>query len=172
VTAIGAATAIIVGCVAITPAGGFISPGWAMALGALAALPSYAIIVWRTRTRVDETLDVLAAHGTAGLVGILFVGFFAEAAWNGVSDGLFYGNAAQLGHQALAAIVAPAYAFVVTFGLLKLIGAFTALRTTEHQEAIGMDVTQHGEEAYVTGEGAILIRAEAGHEGELVADPG
>ena len=69
VTAIGAATAIIVGCVAITPAGGFVSPGWAMALGALAALPSYAVIVWRTRTRVDETLDVLAAHGIAGLTG-------------------------------------------------------------------------------------------------------
>ena len=74
VTAIGAATAIIVGCVAITPAGGYVSPGWAMALGALAALPSYAIIVWRPRTRVDETLDVLAAHGTAGFFGILFIG--------------------------------------------------------------------------------------------------
>ena len=78
VTAIGAATAIIVGCVGITPAGGFISPGWAMVLGALAALPSYAVIVWRPRTRVDETLDVLAAHGIAGLTGILFIGFFAQ----------------------------------------------------------------------------------------------
>ena len=78
VTAIGAATAIIVGCVLITPAGGFVSPGWAMALGALGALPPYAVIVWRPRTRVDETLDVLAAHGTAGLVGILFIGFFAD----------------------------------------------------------------------------------------------
>ena len=173
VTAIGAATAIVVGCVAITPAGGFISPGWAMLLGALAALPSYAIIVWRTRTRVDETLDVLAAHGTAGLVGILFIGFFAEAAWNGVADGLFYGNAAQLGHQALAVVVTPAYAFVATFLLLKLIGLFTPLRATEHQEAIGMDVTQHGEEAYVTGEGAILITPESGFDLEVpVADPG
>jgi ammonium transporter, Amt family len=171
-TAIGAATAIVVGCVAITPAGGFISPGWAMLLGVLAAFPSYAIIAWRTRTRVDETLDVLAAHGTAGLVGILFVGFFAEAAWNGVGDGLFYGDAAQLGHQALAAVVAPVYAFTVTFVLLRLIGLFTPLRATEHQEAIGMDVTQHGEEAYVTGEGAILITPEAGFEAELpVADP-
>jgi ammonium transporter, Amt family len=171
VTAIGAATAIVVGCVAITPAGGYISPGWAMLLGALAALPSYWIIIWRTRTRVDETLDVLAAHGTAGLVGILFVGFFAEVAWNGVSDGLFYGNAAQLWHQFLAVLVAPTYAFVVTFALLKLIGAFAPLRTTEHQEAIGMDVTQHGEEAYVTGEGAILISAESFRDGEFVADP-
>ncbi|HYC81803.1 MAG TPA: ammonium transporter [Solirubrobacterales bacterium] len=173
VTAIGAATAIIVGCVAITPAGGFISPGWAMALGALAALPSYAVIVWRTRTRVDETLDVLAAHGTAGLFGILFIGFFAEAAWNGVSDGLLYGNAAQLGHQALAVLVTPAYAFVVTFVLLKLVSLAMPLRVDERQEAVGMDVTQHGEEAYVTGEGAILISTEAGEEmARPVADVG
>jgi Amt family ammonium transporter len=171
VTAIGAATAIVVGCVAITPAGGFISPGWAMALGALAALPSYAIIVWRTRTRVDETLDVLAAHGMAGFFGILFIGFFAQFAWNGVSDGLLYGNAAQLGDQALAALAGPAYAFTVTFVLLKLIGLAMPLRATEHQEALGMDVIQHGEEAYVTGEGAILITPESGIEAEvLVAD--
>ncbi len=170
VTAIGAATAIIVGCVAITPAGGFISPGWAMLLGALAALPSYAVIVWRTRTRVDETLDVLAAHGAAGFFGILFIGFFAQAAWNGVSNGLFYGNAAQLGDQAVAAVAAPTYAFVATFVLLKLIGAVMPLRASEYEEAIGMDVVQHGEEAYVTGEGAILVVPET--DGEIpVADP-
>ncbi len=63
VTAIGAATAIIVGCVGITPAAGYVSPTWAMLLGAVAALPSYAFIQWRPRTRLDETLDVLAAHG-------------------------------------------------------------------------------------------------------------
>jgi ammonium transporter, Amt family len=172
VTAIGAATAIVVGCVAITPAGGFISPGWAMLLGGLAALPSYAIIVWRTRTRVDETLDVLAAHGLAGFTGILFIGFFAEAAWNGVSDGLFYGNAAQLGHQALAALVTPVYAFAATFVLLKLVGLAMPLRASEREEGIGMDVVQHGEEAYVTGEGAILITTEAGIDAERpVADP-
>jgi Amt family ammonium transporter len=172
VTAIGAATAIVVGCVAITPAGGFISPGWAMLLGALAALPSYAIIVWRTRTRVDETLDVLAAHGLAGFTGILFIGLFAELAWNGISDGLFYGNAAQLGDQALAALVTPIYAFVATFVLLKLIGLVMPLRASEREEGVGMDVVQHGEEAYATGEGAILITAEAGIEAELpIADP-
>jgi Amt family ammonium transporter len=170
VTAIGAATAIIVGCVAITPAGGFVSPGWAMALGVLAALPSYAVIVIRPRTRVDETLDVLAAHGIAGFCGILFIGFFARAAWNGVSDGLAYGNAAQLGHQALAAVAAPAYAFTVTFVLLKLIGRVMPLRVSHHEEAVGMDVTQHGEEAYVTGEGAILITPDGG-EDVPVANP-
>jgi Amt family ammonium transporter len=164
VTAIGAATAIVVGCVGITPAAGFISPGWAMALGALAAIPSYAVIVWRPRTRVDETLDVLAAHGLAGLTGIIFIGFFAQASWNGVADGLLYGDAAQLGHQLLAVAAAPAYAFAMTFVLLRLIGLLTPLRATSDEEALGMDVVQHGEEAYVTGEGAILMVPEDGEE--------
>jgi ammonium transporter, Amt family len=164
VTAIGAATAIIVGCVLITPAGGFISPAWAMVLGFVGALPCYAVIVWRPRTRVDETLDVLAAHGMAGFTGILFIGFFAQAAWNGISDGWAYGNLSQLGDQALAAIVAPAYAFGMTFLLLKLIGLVMPLRGSEREEALGMDVTYHGEEAYATGEGAILVSPESGME--------
>jgi Amt family ammonium transporter len=172
VTAIGAATAIIVGCVGITPAGGYISPGWAMALGALAALPSYAIIVLRPRTRVDETLDVLAAHGTAGLTGILFLGFTAQVSWNGVSNGLFYGNAHQLAWQAIAALAGPAYAFIATFVLLRLIALFTPLRATEREEGLGMDVAQHGEEAYATGEGAILVSTEAGLDAPVaVAQP-
>jgi ammonium transporter, Amt family len=160
VTAIGAATAIIVGCVAITPAAGFISPTWAMFLGAIAALPSYAVIVWRPRTRLDETLDVLAAHGLAGLTGILFIGFFAQHSWNGVSNGFLYGHLGQLGWQAIAALVAPAYAFCGTFAILKLLGLVMPLRVTPREEALGMDVVQHGEEAYTTGEGAILVGPE------------
>jgi Amt family ammonium transporter len=170
VTAIGAATSIIVGCVLITPAGGFVSPGWAMALGFLGALPCYAVIVWRPRTRVDETLDVLAAHGIAGFTGILFLGLVAQIGWNGVADGLFYGDAGQFWSQAVAAAVTPAYAFVGTFVLLKVVGALMPLRATEHHEAVGMDVVYHGEEAYATGEGAILVAPET--DGEvLVADP-
>src|SRR4051794_10766763 len=173
VTAVGAATAIIVGCVLITPAGGFVSPGWAMALGFFGALPCYAVIVLRPRTRVDETLDVLAAHGIAGFTGILFIGFFAQQAWNGVSDGWVYGHIGQLGDQALAALAAPLYAFTVTFLLLKVLGLVMPLRVSEYEEALGMDTVQHGEEAYPTGEGAILVSAEAGIEDErLVADPG
>jgi len=171
VTAIGAATAIIVGCVAITPAGGFISPAWAMVLGALAALPSYAVIVLRTRTRVDETLDVLAAHGIAGFTGILFIGVFAQMKWNGVSDGLAYGNAEQLGWQALAAVSAPVYAFGMTFVLLKGILAVTPLRGSAHEEAIGMDIVHHGEEAYASGEGAILVREPVEEKKRAVAGP-
>jgi len=170
VTAIGAATAIIVGCVLITPAGGFISPGWALVLGFLGALPCYAVIVWRPRTRVDETLDVLAAHGIAGFTGILFLGLVAQIGWNGVADGLFYGDAGQFWSQALAAAVTPAYAFIATFILLKLVGAVMPLRASEHDEAVGMDVVYHGEEAYASGEGAILVRPDDERE-LLVADP-
>jgi ammonium transporter, Amt family len=157
VTAIGAATAIIVGCVGITPAAGFVSPASAMLLGAVAAVPSYAVIVWRPRTRVDETLDVLAAHGIAGLTGILFIGFFAQQSWNGVADGLLFGDAAQLGEQALAVLTAPAYAFAMTFVILRLMALVMPLRASERDEAVGMDIVQHGEEAYATGEGAILV---------------
>jgi Amt family ammonium transporter len=142
-----------------------------MLLGAAGALPCYAVVVFRPRTRVDETLDVLAAHGIAGFVGILFIGFFAQLAWNGVSDGLVYGNASQLGDQAIAALVAPVYAFVATYVLLRVIGLVMPLRATERQEALGMDVVQQGEEAYATGEGAILVTPESGIEGEVAVKP-
>ena len=157
VTAIGAATAIIVGCVGITPAAGYVSPGWAMLLGAVAALPSYAAIVLRPRTRLDETLDVLSAHGLAGLTGILFIGLFAQLSWNGTANGLLYGHAGQLGWQALAALAGPAYAFGMTYAILRVMRLFVPLRVTERQEAVGMDVVEHGEEAYNSGEGAILV---------------
>ena len=158
VTAIGAATAIIVGCVGITPAAGYISPGWAMALGVVAALPSYAIIMWRPRTHVDETLDVLGAHGIAGLTGMLFLGLVAPVGWNGgLGDGLLYGNADQFLWQVIAVVAAPVYAFCMTFALLKLIGLVSPLRVSERDEALGLDVVSHGEEAYVTGEGALLL---------------
>jgi ammonium transporter, Amt family len=168
VTAIGAATAIIVGCVGITPAAGYISPMAAMLLGALAALPSYAVIVWRPRTRLDETLDVLAAHGLAGFTGILFIGLFARLTWNGISNGLLYGHAGQLGWQALAALTAPAYAFAGTFVILRVMALVTPLRASEREQSQGMDIVQHGEEAYTSGEGAILVA----HDVEFVADPG
>jgi ammonium transporter, Amt family len=167
VTAIGAATAVIVGCVGITPAAGYVSPGFAMLLGALAALPSYALILWRPRTRLDETLDVLAAHGLAGLTGILFVGVVAQRSWNGVSNGLVFGHPGQLAWQAIAAVAGPAYAFAATWVILRVLARVMPLRVSEHEEALGLDVVQHGEEAYSSGEGAILVVPDA----ELVAEP-
>jgi Amt family ammonium transporter len=170
-TAIGAATAIIVGCVGITPASGYVSPMAAMLLGGLAALPSYALIVWRPRSRLDETLDVLAAHGVAGFTGILFIGFFAQQSWSGASNGLLFGNAAQLGHQALAAVAGPTYAFVATFLILRLLALMMPLRATEREEALGMDVVEHGEQAYMDGEGAILVTPDVAAAATLASAP-
>ncbi len=156
ITAVGAATAIVVGLVAITPAAGFVSPVGALALGALAAVPSYLFVQWRTRTALDDSLDVVGAHGLGGLSGALLTGVFASAAWGG-SSGLIEGNVAQLGIQAIASLAAIAYSGLVSFGLLKAIGAVVPLRADETIEGYGLDVGLHGEDAYNTGEGAVLL---------------
>jgi Amt family ammonium transporter len=162
VTAVGAATGIVVGLVAITPAAGFVSPLSAIVLGAIAAFPSYYTLVWRARTRVDDSLDVVAAHGVGGTVGALLTGVLAQKSWNGVADGLLFGNPRQLAIQAAGVAAALLYSGVMTFGILKLIGAVAALRVSARDEGLGLDVTQHGEEAYTSGEGAILVLHETG----------
>ncbi len=102
--------------------------------------------------------------GLVRITGILFVGLFAQLAWNDVANGLIYGDASQLASQALAVLVAPAYAFAATFLILRGLGALTRLRASEREEALGMDIVQHGEEAYLTGGGAILIGVGSEHE--------
>ena len=147
-TAVGAATAIVVGLVAVTPAAGFIGPMSAIALGAIAAVPSYFGLVWRAKTRLDDSLDVVAAHGVGGTVGALLTGVFAQKALNGVADGLLFGNPAQLGIQALAVGAAILYSGGVSFILLKGISLIVPLRADHSEETSGIDVTLHGEEAY------------------------
>jgi ammonium transporter, Amt family len=151
-TAVGAATAIVVGLVAITPAAGFVGPMSALALGAIAAIPSYVGLVWRAKTSLDDSLDVVAAHGVGGTVGALLTGVFAQKALNGVADGALFGNPAQIGIQAMAVAVTIVYSGVVSFVLLKLIGLVVPLRASDDDEAIGLDISNHGEEAYVHGE--------------------
>ncbi len=156
-TAVGAATGIVVGLVAITPAAGFIGPMAALGLGAVAAFPSYYGLLWRSRTRLDDSLDVVAAHGVGGTVGALLTGVLASKAWNGTVDGLLFGNPKQLGIQAIGVLAALAYSAVGTVVILKLIGLVTPLRASAREEGLGLDVSQHGEEAYARGEGAILV---------------
>jgi Amt family ammonium transporter len=157
-TAVGAATAIVVGLVAVTPAAGFISPMNAILLGAIAAVPSYIGLIVRAKTSLDDSLDVVAAHGVGGTVGALLTGVFAQKALNGVADGALYGNPGQLGIQAAAVLAAIVYSGVVSFILLKLIGLVLPLRATDVDESEGLDITQHGEEAYLTaGSGAAMM---------------
>jgi Amt family ammonium transporter len=161
-TAVGAATGIVVGLVAVTPAAGFVSPLGALVVGAVAAFPSYFAIALRSRTRVDDSLDVFAGHGVGGLTGALLTGILAQKAWNPAgSDGLLYGNPGQLGLQALGSLSAALYAAVMTFLILKALSLVMALRVVPRTEGVGMDVSQHGEEAYASGEGSILLPPEA-----------
>ena len=150
-TAVGAATAIVVGLVAITPAAGFISPMNAILLGGFAAIPSYLMLQIRAKTSLDDSLDVLAAHGVGGTVGALLTGVFAEKALNGVADGALYGNPRQLAIQGAAVLAALLYSAAMSFMLLKLIGLVVPLRADAGDEVEGLDLTQHGEEAYIHG---------------------
>jgi Amt family ammonium transporter len=156
VTAVGAATAIVVGLVAVTPAAGLISPLNAILLGGIAAVPSYFMLVWRASSSLDDSLDVVAAHGVGGTVGALLTGVFAQESISGVANanGLLYGNPGQIGIQATAIVAAMVYSGVVSFILLKVIGAVIPLRATRAAEAEGLDNTQHGEEAYIHGSGS------------------
>jgi len=147
-TAVGAATAIVVGLVAVTPAAGFVGPMSALVLGGIAAIPSYYGLQIRARTALDDSLDVVAAHGVGGTVGALLTGVFAQKALNGVADGALFGNPGQLGVQAVAVLAAVLYSGTMSFVLLKLVGLVIPLRADAEDEGIGLDETQHGEEAY------------------------
>jgi ammonium transporter, Amt family len=159
-TAVGAATGIVVGLVAITPAAGFVGPLGAMALGAVAAVPSYFAILYRSRSRMDDSLDVFAAHGTGGLVGALLTGVFASAVWGG-ENGLLYGEPGLVLTQGIGALGTILYSGIMTFLLLKMIALFVTLRRKDGEEGVGMDIIQHGEEGYTRGEGAVLVLPES-----------
>ena len=161
VTAVGAATAIVVGLVAVTPAAGLVSPLSAIALGAIAAVPSYFGLLWRARTRLDDSLDVVAAHGLGGTVGALLTGVFADKTWGSPQDGLLLGHPAQFGIQIIAILLVAAYSASASWALLKLVNLMTPIRVSVKDEGVGLDVSQHGEEAYVRGEGALLILRDA-----------
>jgi len=156
VTAVGAATAIVVGLVAVTPAAGFVSPRGALALGALAALPSYFGLLARARTRLDDSLDVVAAHGLGGVTGALLTGVLASAAWGG-TPGLLEGHPDQLLRQAAAVGATLAWSLAGTWLVLRAIAWFAPLRAADRLQSRGLDVELHGEEAYGSGEGAILV---------------
>jgi len=153
--------AIVVGLVAITPAAGYVGPMSAIAIGAIAAVPSYFGLIVRARTGLDDSLDVVAAHGLGGTVGALLTGVFAQKAMNGVADGLLFGNPGQLGIQAVAVVAAIAYSGVMSFVLLKLVGLVFPLRADAADESEGLDMSQHGEEAYVHAEGSGTLASAA-----------
>jgi ammonium transporter, Amt family len=148
-TALGVASGLVAGLVAITPAAGYVSPVAAIIIGCAAGGVCYAAVLLKNRLGYDDSLDAFGVHGVGGLAGALLTGVFAQKALNETgADGALLGNFKQLGVQVLACAATGVYAVVVTFGILKLVDATIGLRVPVAEEREGLDVTQHGEEAY------------------------
>ena len=148
-TAVGAATGAVVGLVAITPAAGFVSPVSALAIGSLSALLSYGAILLRPRIKIDDALDVFACHGVAGISGALLTGVFATKAVNPAgADGLLAGNPGLIGIQLVAVGATVALSGLGSWGILRLVDGLMGLRVSLGDEAMGVDLSEHGEAAY------------------------
>ena len=146
---LGAASGSVAGLVAITPAAGFVGPMPAILIGLGAGLLCYFAVSVKFALRYDDSLDVVGVHCVGGTFGAIATGLFASAAVNSAgADGLFYGNAAQVGAQVIAVVATIGYSFVVSFILLKVVDATMGLRATEDEEVMGLDLSQHGERAY------------------------
>lgn len=149
-TLLGAVTGAVVGLVAITPGAGFVNVISAIIIGLVVSpLCYFAISFVKARLGYDDSLDAFGCHGIGGMWGALATGLFASKEVNPLgNNGLFYGNPAQLGVQALSVVVTIALSAVLTFTILKVISLFTKLRATEQEEEEGLDTAQHGEDAY------------------------
>jgi Amt family ammonium transporter len=147
-TTLGAVSGAIAGAVGITPACGFVNTLGATVIGLLAGGVSALAVSLKFRLRLDDSLDVLAVHGIAGLLGTLLIGFFGTAAVLG-TNGLFYGGGAGLlGHQALAVITVGAYSLVMTAAIAWAVNALLGLRVSEDDEHVGLDIALFEETAY------------------------
>ena len=148
-SAIGISVGAVSGMAAVTAASGYIDFTAAVIIGFAAGIISNLVANWRIgRSRVDDTLDVFACHGIGGIIGALAVGIFATAAVNPAVTGLFAGNPMQLAIQSLGVVVVAAFSFVGSYAILRVINKFSPLRVSPEEEDQGLDLSQHGEEAY------------------------
>jgi Amt family ammonium transporter len=148
-TVTGIVTGAVVGLAAVTPASGFISPIMGIPIGMVAAVISFFAMRFRSKTRVDESLDVWACHGMGGAWGTLATGLFASLAVNSHgADGLFYGNPKQFVIQLAAVAVVWIFAFGMTWIIGKVMDVTMGLRVSETEESVGLDISQHGESGY------------------------
>ena len=180
-TAVGAATGAVVGLVGITPAAGYVTAPAALAIGVLCALVSYFAIQRRSRSRLDDSLDVFSCHGLAGIAGALLTGVFATKAANpGAANGALAGNPGQLLVQLYAVLAAVIIAAVGTIVILAVVRATLGARARMADELIGLDLSEHGEEAYFGGEAglsgvalaqSVIVSTQAAEEPERRGSP-
>jgi Amt family ammonium transporter len=147
-SAMGTCIGAVVGLVAITPAAGFVSIPHSLTIGIVSSLVSNLMVEWRTRTNIDDTLDVFPCHGIGGISGIILTGIFASQAvnpGNTTGNGLFFGETHLFFVHMIALVGVSIFAFGGTFVLLKLTDLITPLRVSADEELEGLDLSQHGE---------------------------
>ncbi len=149
-SALGFCIGAVVGLVAITPASGFVTVPVSLFIGAVAGVTSNFFAHLRSKSRLDDTLDVFPCHGIGGMVGLIMTGIFASKAVNAAAtDGLAYGGTALFLTHMLALVLVSAFTFGTSFALLKLTDLITPLRVSEEEEELGLDVSQHEEQLLV-----------------------
>ncbi len=150
-TNLGAASGIVAGLVAITPAAGYVSGGAPLAIGGIAGLVCCYAVKLKSKAGYDDALDVVGVHLVGGLVGSLLIGFFANPEFfdGSFEEGIFYGGGAGLlGEQALANLAAMVWSFIITFGIMLVLKKTIGVRVSPQDEADGLDYSQHAESAY------------------------
>jgi ammonium transporter, Amt family len=150
-TALGFASGILAGLVAVTPAAGVVQPYGAMMLGLLASLFCYFAIQLKNRLKYDDSLDAFGIHGIGGIIGALFLVFFIRPSW--MQDAVSAAGGAwnlwnQLGVQALGVLIAVAYAAAMTLLIIVVLNKIVKFRSAEEDEMAGLDRSYHGERGY------------------------
>ncbi len=147
-SAMGTCIGAVVGLVAITPAAGYVSIPHSLAIGIISALVSNLVVEWRTRTSIDDTLDVFPCHGVGGMVGMVLTGVFAHQnvnPGNTTGNGLFFGETHLFFVQCIALVAASVFSFFGSLLLLKITDMISPLRVSKEEELVGLDISQHGE---------------------------
>jgi Amt family ammonium transporter len=150
-TALGFASGILAGLVAVTPAAGVVQPYGAMILGLLASLICYMGIQLKNKLGYDDSLDAFGIHGIGGIVGALLLTFFIRPSWMRDAIKISGGNWTiwnQFGVQALAVTIAIGYAALMTFIIIFILNKFIKFKSTEDDEMAGLDRSYHGERGY------------------------
>ncbi|WP_316841712.1 ammonium transporter [Pedobacter gandavensis] len=147
----------VVGLVAITPGAGFVSIPSSIFIGAAAAVVSNLAVVWKSKTSLDDTLDVFPCHGVGGIVGMLLTGIFATKTVNAAGvDGLLYGNPTFFFTQLKGVLIVAIFSFVVSFLIFKFINVIQPIRVTSEEEEAGLDASQHDEKYF---QGTLIVAA-------------
>jgi Amt family ammonium transporter len=146
-SALGFCIGVVVGLVAITPAAGFVTISHALVIGVVAGIISNIVAHWKTKTALDDTLDVFPCHGVGGMVGLILTGVFATSTVNGAvsEEGLFFGETSLFFKHLLALVLCSIFAFGGSFILLKITDIILPLRVSQEDEALGLDLSQHDE---------------------------